>query len=160
MRSGRGAGKTRSGAEWVLERVRQGYKHIALIGQTVADVRDTMVEVGPSSILKVAKPHERPLYEPSKRRLVFPSGAVATTFSGDEPDQLRGPQFDTAWVDELAKFKYPEQTWDNLEFGLRLGSQPQVFVTTTPRPIKLIKKLLADPKTIDVRTWTPEHLLF
>ncbi|MDD1729830.1 MAG: terminase family protein [Methanospirillum sp.] len=151
MRSGRGAGKTRSGAEWVLERVRQGYKHIALIGQTVADVRDTMVEIGPSAILKIAKPHELPLYEPSKRRLVFPNGAIATTFSGDEPDQLRGPQFDTAWVDELAKFKYPEETWDNLEFGLRLGDRPQVFVTTTPRPIKLIKVLLKDPKTIDIR---------
>lgn len=157
MRSGRGAGKTRSGAEWVLERVRQGYKHIALIGQTVADVRDTMVEVGPSSILKIAKPHERPLYEPSKRRLVFPSGAIATTFSGDEPDQLRGPQFDTAWVDELAKMKYPEETWDNLEFSLRLGDKPQVFVTTTPRPIRIIKQLLKDPKTIDVRFSTLDN---
>lgn len=157
MRSGRGAGKTRSGAEWVLERVRQGFKHIALIGQTVADVRDTMVEVGPSSILKIAKPEERPLYEPSKRRLVFPSGAIATTFSGDEPNQLRGPQFDSAWVDELAKFRYPEETWDNLEFGLRLGDKPQAFVTTTPRPIKLIKILLKDPKTIDVRFSTLDN---
>ncbi len=157
MRSGRGAGKTRSGAEWVLERVRQGFKHIALIGQTVADVRDTMVEIGPSSILKIAKPEERPLYEPSKRRLVFPSGAIATTFSGDEPDQLRGPQFDSIWVDELAKFKYPEETWDNLEFGLRLGDKPQVFVTTTPRPIKLIKLLLKDPKTLDVRFSTLDN---
>jgi phage terminase large subunit-like protein len=116
-----------------------------------------MVEIGPSSILKIAKPEERPLYEPSKRRLVFPSGAIATTFSGDEPNQLRGPQFDSAWVDEFAKFKYPEETWDNLEFGLRLGDRPQVFVTTTPRPIKIIKVLLKDPKTIDVRFSTLDN---
>jgi phage terminase large subunit-like protein len=110
-----------------------------------------MVEIGPSSILKIARPHECPLYEPSKRRLVFPSGAIATTFSGDAPDQLRGPQFDTVWIDELAKFQYPDETWDNMEFGLRLGDNPQVFVTTTPRPIKIIKILIKDPRTIDVR---------
>jgi phage terminase large subunit-like protein len=82
MRSGRGGGKTRAGSEWILKRVRQGYKHIALIGQTAADIRDTMVELGPSSIMKVARPDEMPIYEPSKRRLTFPNGAVATTFTG------------------------------------------------------------------------------
>lgn len=158
MRSGRGAGKTRSGSEWVLQRVRQGYKYIGLIGQTVADVRDTMVEVGESSILKIARPDEMPIYEPSKRRLVFPNGAVATTFSGDKPDQLRGPQFDSVWIDELAKFQYPEETWDNMEFALRLGDRPQVFVTTTPRPIPIIKALLKDPQTIDVRSSTFDNI--
>ena len=157
MRSGRGGGKTRSGSEWILKRVRQGYKHIALIGETAADVRDTMVELGESSIMKVARPYERPTYEPSKRRLTFPNGAVATTFTGEEPDQIRGPQFDTAWIDELAKFQYPQAVWDNLEFALRLGKNPQVFITTTPRPIPIIKKLLKDKTTIDVRFATSDN---
>lgn len=157
MRSGRGGGKTRSGSEWILERVRLGYKHIHLIGQTAADVRDTMVELGPSSIMKIAREDERPVYEPSKRRLTFPSGAVATTFTGEEPDQLRGPASDTVWIDELAKFKYPEETWDNMEMGLRLGDNPQVFCTTTPRPIPIIKRLIKDPTTIDVRFSTSQN---
>ena len=157
MRSGRGGGKTRAGSEWVLKRVRKGYRHIALIGQTAADVRDTMVELGPSSIMKIARPEERPVYEPSKRRLTFPNGAVATTFTGEEPDQLRGPAHDTAWIDELAKFKYPELTWDNMEMGLRLGDNPQVFCTTTPRPIPIIKRLIKDPTTIDIRFSTMQN---
>jgi phage terminase large subunit-like protein len=157
MRSGRGGGKTRSGAEWILKRVRQGYKHIHLIGQTAADVRDTMVELGPSSIMKIARPEERPIYEPSKRRLTFPSGAVATTFTGEEPDQLRGPASDTVWIDELAKFKYPDETWDNMEMGLRLGDNPQVFCTTTPRPVPIIKRLVKDPTTIDIRFSTSQN---
>lgn len=151
MRSGRGGGKTRAGAEWILKRVRQGYKSIALVGATAADVRDSMIELGESSIMKIARPGEVPIFEPSKRRLTFPNGAVAVAFSGKEPDLLRGPQHDTAWVDELAKFAYPQETWDNLMFGLRLGDNPQVFITTTPRPIPIIKKLLKHPKTIDVR---------
>lgn len=138
-------------------RVRQGYRHIALIGQTAADIRDTMVELGPSSIMKVARPEERPVYEPSKRRLTFPNGAIATTFTGEEPDQLRGPAHDTIWIDELAKFKYPEETWDNMEMGLRLGDNPQVFCTTTPRPIPIIKRLVKDPTTIDVRFSTSQN---
>ena len=150
MRSGRGGGKTRAGSEWVLQRVREGYRSIALVGQTAADVRDTMVELGESSIMKVARPHERPIYEPSKRRVTFPNGAVAVAYNGDEPDQLRGPQHDSAWVDELAKFRYPDECWDNLMFGLRLGPNPQVFVTTTPRPIPIIRRLLTDKDTIDV----------
>jgi len=157
MRSGRGGGKTRAGAEWILKRVRQGYRHIALIGQTSADIRDTMVELGPSSIMKIARKEERPLYEPSKRRLTFPNGAVATTFTGEEPDQLRGPAHDTVWIDELAKFKYPDDTWDNMEMGLRLGENPQVFCTTTPRPVPIIKRLINDPTTIDVRFSTMQN---
>ncbi|MDD5050106.1 MAG: terminase family protein [Methanoregulaceae archaeon] len=157
MRSGRGGGKTRAGAEWVLQRVRDGYQHIALIGQTAADVRDTMVEVGPSSIMKIAREDEKPYYEPSKRRLTFPNGAVATTFTGEEPDQLRGPAHDTVWIDELAKFKYAQDTWDNMEMGLRLGDNPQVFVTTTPRPIPLIKELVTDTSVIDVRFSTSQN---
>jgi predicted phage terminase large subunit-like protein len=157
MRAGRGGGKTRAGSEWILKRVREGSRHIALIGQTASDVRDTMVELGESSIMKVARLEERPIYEPSKRRLTFPNGAVATTFTGEEPDQLRGPQHDSVWIDELAKFKYPEETWDMMEFGLRLGKNPQVFCTTTPRPIPIIKRLVKDPMTIDVRFSTMQN---
>ena len=151
MRSGRGGGKTRAGSEWTLKRVRKGYRSIALIGARAADVRDIMIELGESSIMKIARPEEMPIYEPSKRRLTFPNGAVAVAFSDEEPDQLRGPQHDTAWMDELAKFKHPRETWDNMVMGLRLGPNPQVFVTTTPRPIPLIRELIAAPDTIDVR---------
>lgn len=162
LRSGRGAGKTRTGAEWVINRAKNGpFFPIALIGQTKADVRDTMIEVGESSILKISPPWFMPVYEPSKRRLTWPNGVIATAFSGDEPDQLRGPQHGSAWVDELAKFKYSQDTWDNLEFGLRLGSNPQAVITTTPRPIPIIKKLLADPAIIDrvVSTYANIHNL-
>jgi len=149
LRSGRGFGKTRVGAETIIEWVREGYTRLALVGQTKGDVRDTMIEVGDSSILRVAPPAWMPIYEPSKRRLYWPqTGAVAMIYSGDEPDQLRGPQHEKAWVDELAKFMYPELTWDNLEFGMRIGDNPQVVVTTTPRPIKIIRDLIADDETV------------
>lgn len=150
LRSGRGAGKTRTGAEWVISRAKQkDHAPIAIIGQTVADVRDTMIELGESAIMQVSPPWFMPHYEPSKRRLTWPNGVVATTFSGDKPDQLRGPQHGAVWVDELAKFRYPQETWDNMEFGLRLGDNPQVVITTTPRPIPIIKQLLEDPDIID-----------
>ena len=158
IRSGRGFGKTRSGAEWVAERARSGFKRIALIGQTKADVRDTMIEVEESSILNVSPPWFMPEYQPSKRRLVWPNGAIGTIYSGDEPGQLRGPQHDSAWVDELSKFKYPQQTWDNMELGLRLPPDPQVLVTTTPRPIPIIKQLIADSETVDITGATYENI--
>lgn len=120
-----------------------------------------MIEAGESSILKISPPDFMPKYEPSKRRLTWPNGVIATAFSGDEPDQLRGPQHGSAWVDELAKFKYPQETWDNLEFGLRLGSNPRVVITTTPRPIPIIKQLLEDSAVIDrvVSTYANIHNL-
>ena len=157
LRSGRGYGKTRTGSETVIQWAMQGYSPIALVGQTKADVRDTMVEIGDSSIMQVAPPWFRPVYEPSKRRLTFPNGSICLIYSGDEPDQLRGPQHQKAWVDELAKFKYPEETWDNLEFGLRKGDNPQVICTTTPRPIKIIRDLIADPRTVETRGNTLEN---
>ena len=148
LRSGRGAGKTRTGAEWIIEKAKdKNCPPIALIGQTKADVRDTMIELGESSILKVSSPWFMPKYEPSKRRLTWPNGAVATTFSGyllKETDQLRGPQHGFVWIDELAKMRYPKEVWDNMELGLRLGDKPQVIVTTTPRPIPIIKMLQED----------------
>ena len=141
--SGRGWGKTRTGAEAVREEVKAGRaRRIALIAETAADARDVMVE-GDSGILACHADHERPLYEPSKRRLTWPNGAVATLFNATEPDQLRGPQYDFAWSDELAKWKYARQTWDMLQFGLRLGDHPRQIVTTTPRPIELIKAIVA-----------------
>jgi phage terminase large subunit-like protein len=140
--AGRGFGKTRTGAEWVKELVEiKQASHIALIAPTAADCRDVMVE-GPAGILAVSSPWERPQYEPSKRRLTWPNGAIATMFSSEEADRLRGPQHDAAWFDELAAMTNPSAVWDMASFGLRLG-RPRWLVTTTPRPIKLIQELLA-----------------
>ena len=141
--AGRGWGKTRTGSEWVKEEVESGRaRRIALVAETAADARDVMVE-GDSGILSVYQPGEGPLYEPSKRRLTWGNGAVATTYNATEPDQLRGPQHDLAWCDELAKWRYSRETWDQLQFGLRLGDTPRSLVTTTPRPIEVIKAILA-----------------
>lgn len=141
--AGRGWGKTRTGAEWVREEVDAGRaKRIALIAETAADARDVMVE-GESGILSLYPDDERPIYEPSKRRITWPNGATATLFNATEPDQLRGPQFDLAWCDELAKWRYARETWDQLQFGLRLGDAPRQIVTTTPRPIEVIKAIVA-----------------
>lgn len=143
--AGRGFGKTRTGAETIsLWADEQAARRIALIGPTAADVRDVMVE-GESGLLAVAPPGGRPRYEPSKRRLTWPNGAIATTFSADEPDRLRGPQHDAAWCDELAAWRYPD-AWDMLMFGLRLGDHPRAVVTTTPRPVALVRDLLANPR--------------
>ena len=140
--AGRGFGKTRTLAEWVCEQVALGQaSRIALVAATAADARDVLVE-GESGILAVAPPWFRPIYEPSKRRLTWPNGAIATTFSAEEPDRLRGPQHDAAVCDELASWSRPE-TWDMLQFGLRLGQSPRCLVATTPRPTKLLRELLA-----------------
>lgn len=144
--AGRGFGKTRSGAEWVREMWKAGAKRIALVAETAADARDVLVE-GQSGILAISPRHERPLFEPSKRRLTWPDGATATLYNGTEPDQLRGPEHECAWVDEIAKYAYPQETWDNLQFGLRLGRRPRVCVTTTPRPIPIVRALVKDPRT-------------
>jgi len=155
--TGRGWGKTRVGAEMVRKWASEGYTPIALIGQTKADVRDTLIEVGESSILKVSPPWFMPEYEPSKRRLTWPNGVQAIVYSGDEPDQLRGPQHAKAWVDEPAKYQYPQETWDNLMFGLRIGDNPQAIATTTPRPIQLILDLIKDPKVTVTKGHTLEN---
>ena len=155
--TGRGWGKTRTGSEWVISEAKKGATHIALIGQTKADVRDTMIELGPASILKVSNPKFYPKYESSKRRIIWPNGCVGTIYSGDEPDQVRGPSHDRAWIDELAKFKYPKAIWDNLMFGLREGEDMRILITTTPRPIPIIKRLIEDPNTIPIRGSTFEN---
>lgn len=141
--AGRGFGKTRTGAEWIHELVQTGSAgRIALVAPTSADARDTMVE-GQSGILRTAPAWNRPEYEPSKRRLTWRNGAIATTFSSEEADRLRGPEHDAAWADELGVWNDPQHTWDMLMFGLRIGAHPRWLVTTTPKPIKLLKELLA-----------------
>jgi phage terminase large subunit-like protein len=154
--AGRGFGKTRCGSEWVHEQIRQGRERIALVGETKADVRDVMVE-GESGILATAG-RNRPLYEPSKRRLTWPNGAIGVCYSGDEPDQLRGPQHDAAWLDELAKYRYAEETWSNLDLGLRLGESPQAVITTTPRPVQIMRELVADELVTVTRGSTYDNL--
>ena len=148
VRSGRGFGKTRMAAETIRKWVEEdGVKRIHLVGETPADVRDTMIE-GESGILNISPPWFKPEYEPSKRRLTWPNGAMALVFSGANPEQLRGPQCEKGWCDELASFKYVRETWDNLLFGLRLGENPQVMVTTTPKPISLIKEIRTAAGTV------------
>ena len=164
MIGGRGAGKTRAGAEWIrgLAGGRPGFAktpvgRIALVGETFADVRDVMVE-GVSGLLSVHPRRERPLWQPSRRRLEWPNGAVALCFSSEDPESLRGPQFEAAWADELGKWRYPEACWDMLQFGLRLGALPRQLVTTTPRPIPLLKRLLSAEKSVVTRAGTAANL--
>ncbi|MBQ0822297.1 DNA-packaging protein [Microvirga sp. HBU67558] len=163
MLGGRGAGKTRTGAEWVRgialgapDFAHQASGRIALIGETFSDARNVMIE-GPAGILAVHARHERPAWSPSLRKLEWANGAVAQVFSAEDPDSLRGPQFDAAWADELAKWRHVEETWDMLQFGLRLGAHPRQIVTTTPRPIPLIKRFLADPTVAVSRMRTADN---
>lgn len=154
--AGRGYGKTRCAAETVRKWVESGRcKRLALVARTAADVRDVVVE-GESGILAISPPWCRPTWEPTKRRLTWPNGAVASTFSAEDPDILRGPQFDGAWADEIATWRY-EETWTNLLMGLRLGAHPRVVVSTTPRPTKLMRSLMADSATIVTRGATKEN---
>ena len=151
---GRGAGKTRAGAEWVRAQV-EGPKPldpgrcrtVALVGETLDQARDVMV-FGESGILACSPPDRRPDWQATRRRLVWPNGATAQIFSAVEPEALRGPQFDCAWVDELAKWKKGQDSWDMLQFALRLGEKPQVCVTTTPRNVRVLKELLERDSTV------------
>jgi|SRR5882757_2266202 len=151
IKAGRGFGKTRAGAEWIVEKAWE-YPgvHIALVGRTVSDVRDVMIN-GLSGIVTISPPWFMPTYYPSKRLLIWPNGSYATTYSADVPDQMRGPQHSFAWGDELASWQY-WGAFDQLSFGLRIypapGIEPQAVFTTTPRNTKEIKALLADPSTI------------
>lgn len=144
--TGRGWGKTRTAAEWVRRRI-DTYGRWALVARTAGDVRDVMIE-GESGLLSVFPPSQRPDWQPSRRRLTFHNGAIATTFSAEEPDQLRGPQHEAAWGDEVATWPYVE-AWDNLQFGLRLGVHPRQVVTTTPKPLRILRELIA-AKDLDV----------
>lgn len=155
---GRGSGKTRAGAEWVHLIASTGDHsdlRIALVAETLGDAREVMID-GVSGICRIAK-RKRPDFEASRRRLVWPNGAMAQIFSSEDPESLRGPQFHFAWSDELAKWRYAQETWDMLQFGLRLGDRPQQLITTTPRPIPLLKTLMADPGSRVVRMRTHDN---
>lgn len=140
--AGRGFGKTRTGAETIRQWVKENrYRRIALIADTETEARHIMVE-GDSGLLTLHPPEERPKYEPSKRRLTWPNGAVATIFTAENYEQLRGAQFDCVWIDELAKFRRAMEMWDQMSFGLRIGPNPRIVITTTPRPNDIIHMLL------------------
>jgi phage terminase large subunit-like protein len=160
MIGGRGAGKTRAGAEWIRAQAlglppfaSEAVSRIALVGETEHDAREVMIE-GVSGLLAVHAAHERPVWSPSRKRLEWSNGAVAQAFSADDPESLRGPQFGCAWSDEMAKWRYAEAAFDMLQFGLRLGSQPRQLITTTPRPTALLKRLMADPSSVVTRAPT------
>ena len=149
--AGRGAGKTRTAAEWVREEAKYtttGQRRFGLVARTAADVRDVIVE-GESGIMNVSAPSEKPLYEPSKRRLTWPNGNTATLFTADEPDSLRGPQFTHAWGDEIASWRQTPDgagmtAFDNLRVGTRLGAHPKIMITTTPKRVPVLYQLLAE----------------
>jgi len=155
--AGRGFGKTRTATEWIRERVENDARRIALVGRTAADVRDTMIE-GESGVLNIWPEDLRPIYEPSKRRVTFHTGAIATGFTSEKPDQLRGPEHDTVWFDELAAFIDPRYTYDMAKFGCRIGDDPRMIVTTTPKPLALLKELIADDRNVVTRGSTYDNL--
>ncbi|PZR00965.1 MAG: ATP-binding protein [Cereibacter sphaeroides] len=151
---GRGAGKTRAGAEWVRAQVEGSgptdpgaAKSVALVGETVDQAREIMV-FGESGILACSPPDRKPVWEAGRKRLLWPNGAIAQVFSAHDPESLRGPQFDAAWVDELAKWKRGREAWDMLQFALRLGKHPRQVVTTTPRNVEVLKAILKNPSTV------------
>lgn len=160
---GRGAGKTRTGAEW-LKGVALADPHhpgnaagrIALIGTNYDDARDVMVE-GESGLLAIHGKAERPAWYPSRRELEWSNGTIGKLFSSGDPEGIRGSQFGAAWADELCKWRYPSATWDMLQFALRLGDNPRQVVTTTPKPLKLLKTLMEDPATVTVKVTTREN---
>jgi phage terminase large subunit-like protein len=162
LMGGRGAGKTRAGAEWIRAQAlgespfaRRPHGRIALVAETLGDAREVMVE-GESG-LRSLDYGERPVFEATRRRLVFANGAIAQIFSSEDPDSLRGYQFDAAWGDELAKWTHDEATFDNLQLALRLGEDPRMVLTTTPRPVPLVKRLLAEDGTAVTRMPTGEN---
>lgn len=151
LQAGRGFGKTRCGAEWVRETAESNPGAIIhLIGATGADVRDVMIQ-GESGLLSCYPENAQPLYEPSKRLVTFKGGATVKTFSAEEPERLRGPQCHFFWADEVGAWKRGIETWDNLLFGFRLGVNPQGVITTTPKPVKLIRDIVKDPNTVVTR---------
>jgi phage terminase large subunit-like protein len=158
LMAGRGFGKTRAGSEYVSACARaDGKLRIALVGATMDDVRKVMIE-GPSGLLAVAREGEAPRWTPHLGELVFPSGAIGFAYSGANPERLRGPEHHLAWCDELAKWAYTEKSWANLMLGLRSGEQPRALVTTTPRPIALLKQMVGGLATAVSRGSTFDNL--
>ena len=156
MLGGRGAGKTFAGAFWLHEQARLTPLTLALVGPALHDVREVMVE-GPSGIRAMAADEERPRWEASRKRLIWPSGSVAYAFSAEDPDSLRGPQFHAAWADEFCAWREPERVLSNLRLGLRRGDDPRLAITTTPRPIPSLRRLLAEPGVETTRGGTAEN---
>ncbi len=157
---GRGAGKTRAGAEWVraCALAHEGFaktpmSRIAIVGETMADVRDVMIE-GVSGLLTIHSKWDRPTWEPSRRRLEWRNGVIAQCFSAEDPESLRGPQFEGAWLDEFGKWRHGQECFDMLQFGLRLGFHPRQIITTTPRPVALLKRLLDEGRSAVTRSPT------
>ena len=154
---GRGCGKTRAGAEWIRARVRAGQgRRIALVAPTYNDAREVMLE-GESGLLNIGIPSERPKYTASRRRLDWPDGAVGQVFSAEDPDGLRGPQFDCAWADEFCAWTYPEDTLSNLRLCLRLGTAPQMMITTTPKPTAALRALVKSPGLMTTHARTSDN---
>jgi phage terminase large subunit-like protein len=151
--AGRGFGKTEAGAQWIRQRVKDGARNIALVAETQKDLEEVMV----ARLLTISPADEAPRVRYKPVRLAWPNGATAFGYNGTEPDQLRGPEFDTAWVDELAKYRYARETWDMLQFTMRAGDDPRVFVTTTPRPIPVLKEIIADSGTIITKGSTMDN---
>ena len=151
---GRGSGKTRAGAEWVRSLAAARVTPIALVGETMTEAIAIMVR-GESGLLNVHAEAERPVLK--GQRLLWPNGVEATILSASDPDRFRGPQFAAAWCDEVAKWPHGEDAWDQLQFGLRLGERPRQLATTTPRATRLLKRLLADPRTAVTRMTTEEN---
>jgi len=156
LRGGRGSGKTRTGSEWTHRRTKISPR-IGLIGPTGPDARDIMVE-GESGILATAPPGKRPEWEPSKKKLTWPNGAIAHVYSGEEPDRLRGPEHWDVWIDEPAHYPLIELVWDNLLLGLRQGEQPRICATTTPKPTPWMRDLIKNVTTVSVVTSTYANL--
>ena len=157
---GRGAGKTRTGAEWVRGCAlgldgfaKTPMRRIAIVGETMADARDVMIE-GVSGILSIHAPRDRPSWTSSRGRLEWRNGVVAHCFSAEDPESLRGPQFEGAWLDEFGKWRHGQECFDMLQFGLRLGFHPRQIITTTPRPVPLLKRMLVEGRSAVTRAKT------
>lgn len=157
---GRGAGKTRAGAEWVRSMVEGSRprdpgvaKRVGLVGETMEQAREIMV-FGESGILACSPPDRRPTWISGRQMLVWPNGAEARLYSAFDPERLRGPQFDAVWADELAKWPKAQETWDMMQFGLRLGKNPRACVTTTPRNVAILKSLLDRKGTVQTHAPT------
>jgi len=156
INAGRGFGKSRAGVEWVREQIKNGKRRIAAVAATNSDIERVMVK-GESGFLNCCSPSDKtdkgkllgfPVWSPTKRQLTWENGAYVQFFSAEEPERLRGPQFEAAWCDELAAWNKDIDTWDMLQFCMRLGKHPRICVTTTPRSTTLVRKILKDPKTV------------
>ncbi len=156
LMGGRGSGKTRAGAEWIRQKVFAGAKHIALIAPTYNAARAVMIE-GESGLLSVGPPKDRPRYISSLRKLVWPNGAIGTVYSAEDPEALRGPQFEYAWADEFCAWSQADDALSNLRLGLRLGDDPRLVVTTTPKAVPALKALMAARGLVTTRATTSDN---